>query len=93
MNKQIAIGLIVGSVLALFPLYSGIRYFDNNTEITKSRYLYLKEEMRRTDKDWNINYKISGNTLVFLVFAGGFGVGYLFSERIEKKDLNKKNRV
>lgn len=82
MNKKIAISLIVGVLFSAFIAFltSENKYYrlgKTKREITSN---YYNPENLRHNKETKFN-----TPFIIIGFLGGFGLGYLFSEKIERK--------
>ncbi|MCP2037330.1 hypothetical protein [Chryseobacterium sp. HSC-36S06] len=88
MNRQTAIGLIVGCIFALLTalITSETKYYNfysnGKSEIEYAKYKDFKEKY---GTDTLSKKKDINTTLVGLIFLGGLGLGYLFSDKIEDK--------
>ncbi len=85
MNRQTAIGLVVGTIIALaIAFITGenkyYRHYDRTSEVGKEYY----DERSETDTHYFSDFQFN-NTLILLALIGGTGLGYLFSEQIENK--------
>lgn len=90
MNRQTAIGLVVGTILALIIAFltkdNKYYYFEHNKmEITKYIYEEIIDGAIGRDEMYLIKDFDFNTTLIVLTFLGGTGLGYLFSEQIEDK--------
>lgn len=90
MNRQTAIGLVVGTILSLATAFitGENRYYilgygeSGRKEISTNRYEnhVYDDDITGIVKAFKFN-----NTLILLALIGGTGLGYLFSEQIEDK--------
>lgn len=91
MNNKIAISLIFGfkfSIIISFGL-SENKYYD----LYKERKEITYERFNSLDSLYKVKEKKINSSLIYICLLGGFGIGYLFSDRIEKKiKLFKLNR-
>ena len=84
MNRQTAIGLVVGSFLGLATAFitGETKYYESGRgEVSKERYDGKGEYY---SEFYYSNFQFN-NTFILLALIGGTGLGYLFSAQIEDK--------
>lgn len=84
MNKQTAIGLVVGSFLGLATAFitGETKYYRSGLgEVSKEKY---DGESEYNSELYYSNFQFN-NTFILLALIGGTGLGYLFSGQIENK--------
>jgi hypothetical protein len=99
MNRQIAIGLIIGAIIALSAGYytKETKYFlyryapeNRYMEISTERYVRITtgdEKSYKRDKERLKKTHKYNLPLVGLCFLGGLGLGYLIADLSKKKNV------
>ena len=88
MDNKTAKALIIGVIIAIAVGYftSDVKYYFKEEEIKKSSYEYRHRNSNREYLDKSYHFK---TIFVLLGFLGGFGAGYLLSDKIPPKEESK----